>query len=303
MLTRQDILRSLPAARVWEREPMRRHTSFAIGGPADLLALPLMPEELLTLLLLAGETDTPVLLMGNGSNLLVSDKGIRGLVIKTHDGLGRLERTGECEITAGAGLLLSRLAVAAQRWGLSGLAFAHGIPGTVGGAVYMNAGAYDGEMSRVVVRTSYLDATGTPGVLEGEAHGFAYRRSFFSEHPDHVALETVLRLSPGDPDAIRADMEELSARRRASQPLDKPSAGSVFKRPPGGYAGTLIDACGLKGAAVGGARVSEKHAGFIINTGDAACEDVLGLIELIRERVFAHSGVRLEPEIKLVGEL
>ncbi|MDR1157574.1 MAG: UDP-N-acetylmuramate dehydrogenase [Oscillospiraceae bacterium] len=302
MLDRQDILDVCPDMTVLVDEPMRRHTSFAIGGPTDLMAMPSSPAALAALLALARRRETPVLLMGKGTNLLVSDRGVRGLVIKTHSGLAGLRRGGECEIVAGCGVLLSALASAAARWGLSGLAFAHGIPGTVGGAVYMNAGAYDGEMSRVVRRTSYVDTVGQFGVLTGPAHAFSYRHSFFTDHGGSFALEITLTLTSGDSDAIRAETEALDARRRAAQPLDLPSAGSVFKRPLGGHAAPLIEACGLKGAHVGGAAVSDKHAGFIVNSGGATCEDVRRLIEQIQERVRAETGVQLEPEIGLVGD-
>ncbi|MDR0671675.1 MAG: UDP-N-acetylmuramate dehydrogenase [Oscillospiraceae bacterium] len=302
MLDRQDILAVCPDIPVLVGEPMRRHTSFAIGGPADLMALPNSPAALAALLTLARRRETPVLLMGNGTNLLVSDRGVRGLVIKTHSGLSGLRRSGECEIVAGCGALLSELASAAARWGLSGLAFAHGIPGTVGGAVYMNAGAYGGEMSHVVRRTSYAGTTGQFGVLTGPAHEFSYRRSFFTGHRGAFALEITLTLTPGDPEAIRAETEALDERRRTSQPLALPSAGSVFKRPPDGHAAPLIEACGLKGARVGGATVSDKHAGFIVNNGGATCDDVRRLIEQIQERVRAETGVQLEPEIGLVGD-
>ncbi|MDR0381744.1 MAG: UDP-N-acetylmuramate dehydrogenase [Oscillospiraceae bacterium] len=302
MLDRQDILNVCPDMPVLVDEPMCRHTSFAIGGPVDLMALPASPAALAALLALAHRRETPVLLMGNGTNLLVSDRGVRGLVVKTHDGLSGLKRSGKREIVAGCGVLLSELAAAAARWGLSGLAFAHGIPGTVGGAVYMNAGAYDGEMSAVVRRTSYVGMTGQFGVLTGPAHAFSYRHSFFTDHRRAFALEITLALTPGDPEAIRAETEALDARRRAAQPLDLPSAGSVFKRPPGGHAAPLIEACGLKGARVGGAAVSDKHAGFIVNRGGATCEDVRRLIGQIQERVHAETGVTLEPEIGLMGD-
>ncbi len=296
---RDSLARAFPALPLLSDEPLARHTSFGIGGPASLMALPRDEGELCGLLALCG--DVPVLLMGNGTNLLISDRGFAGVAVKT-EGLSSVEQTGETTLRAGAGLLLSRLAVFAQKQGLAGLSFAHGIPGTVGGAVCMNAGAYGGEMAQVTKRTALCAPSGETIVLQGDEHDFSYRKSYFTAHPGAVALWTEFSLSPGDPAVIRAEMDDLAARRRGSQPLDKPSAGSVFKRPPGYFAGTLIQQCGLKGRAVGGAQVSEKHAGFIINRGGATCADVLRLIEEIQKEVLSQTGVRLEPELKIVGE-
>ena len=280
-------------------EPMALHTTFRIGGPAKRVARPRSTEEAAALLTLAEAEGWPVLMLGNGSNLLAADSGLDALVI--HSGrLDALERTGGRTIRAGAGVSLARLASFAQREGLGGLEFAHGIPGSLGGAVCMNAGAYGGEMSQVVrAVTAWFPGEGTVR-LECDALEFGYRRSVFSRRSG-VALEAELALEPGDGQAIRAEMEDLSRRRREKQPLELPSAGSVFKRPEGRFAGALIEGCGLKGLRVGGAQVSEKHAGFVVNTGSATCADVLELIGHIQERVLEETGVALEPEIRILS--
>jgi UDP-N-acetylmuramate dehydrogenase len=280
---------------------MAEHTSFRIGGPADLLARPRNEAELTALLAIAARRETPVFLMGNGTNLLVSDAGIRGLVVKTGN-LSRIERVGETGLRAESGATLAQLAGTALDCHLAGLAFAHGIPGTVGGAVVMNAGAYRGEIRDVAVETRCCDRWGAPSLLRGGAHEFGYRRSAFAAKPDLLALSTLFLLTPGDPVEIRGEMDEYARRRRQSQPLEYPSAGSVFKRPPGRFAGPLIQSCGLKGFAVGGAQVSEKHAGFIINRGGATCDDVRRLIDHIQRTVLAREGVALEPEVRFVGQ-
>ena len=275
-----------PELEILQEEPMAAHPTFRIGGPARRFARPRRPEELTALLELAGERRWPVLLVGNGSNLLVSDRGLDRLVIHT-GAVERIARTGETVLRAGAGTGLACLASFALREGLTGLEFAHGIPGSLGGAVCMNAGAYGGEMRQVVA------------ALGPEELDFGYRRSVFSGKPGAV-LEAEVTLAPGDPEAIRGTMEDLSRRRREKQPLELPSAGSTFKRPEGHFAGTLIQQCGLKGLRVGGAQVSPKHAGFVVNTGGATCADVCALIELVRARVRGETGVDLEPEIKIV---
>jgi len=300
MLTGRDVRRTCPGLPLYEREPMANHTSFRIGGPVDLLALPRGADEAAALLKLAARNGMPVFRMGNGTNLLVSDAGIRGLVVKTHPGLARIERRGETGIFADAGAPLSHIAERAAEWGLNGLAFAHGIPGTAGGAAVMNAGAYGGEMSQVIWETNYIDADGAPGVLTGAAHDFDYRHSWFTDHPELTVTGVVFRLSPGDPEEIRREMAKWDGERQAKQPVD-PSAGSVFKRPPGHYVGPMIEGCGLKGYAVGGAQVSEKHAGFIVNRGGATCEDVMRVIEHVRERVLVQYGVELTCELRMVG--
>ena len=291
----------LPDLRMACDEPMSRHTSFRVGGPAKRMAFPDRGEQLVLLLDQAERLGARPLVIGNGTNLLAPDEGLDRLVIDTSAGLDRLE-AGDASgtVTAEAGVSLARLADFACRQGLTGLEFAHGIPGTVGGAVCMNAGAYGGEMAQVVSEVSVLFPEAGIRTLSGADLAFGYRRSFLTERPDAVVLRAVFRLTDGDPDAIRASMRELMEKRRASQPLEWPSAGSTFKRPEGHFAGTLIDQCGLKGLTVGGAQVSEKHAGFVINRGGASAADIRELIRQIQERVLAETGVRLEPEVKII---
>ncbi len=305
MLWYQDFDRvrgeQLPQLEVRCEEPMALHTTFRIGGPARRMALPSAPEEAALLLRLAEERHWPFLLLGGGSNLLVSDEGLDRLVIATAS-LQHLAVDGtEGTAAAGAGVRLARLAVAAADHGLGGLVFAHGIPGTVGGAVFMNAGAYGGEMAQVVETvTAWLPGRGIC-VLSRPELDFGYRRSRFSGG-EGVILSAVLRLEQSCvPEELHRGMEDLIRRRRASQPLELPSAGSTFKRPEGHYAGTLIDQCGLKGLAVGGAEVSGKHAGFIVNRGGATCADVTALIAQVQRRVFEQTGVRLETEVRIVN--
>ena len=291
----------LPDLRILCNEPMSRHTSFRIGGPAKRMALPERREQLVLLLDMAARCGARPLVMGNGTNLLAPDEGLDRLVIDTSAGLSRVEAGGTPgTILAEAGASLARVADFACRQGLAGLEFAHGIPGTVGGAVCMNAGAYGGEMAQVVREATLLLPEEGIRTLTGAEMAFGYRRSFLTDHPDAVVLRAEFCLTPGDPAAIRGRMKELLEKRRASQPLEFPSAGSTFKRPEGYYAGTLIDQCGLKGLTVGGAQVSEKHAGFVINRGGATCADVKELIRQIQERVFAQAGVRLEPEVRII---
>ena len=301
MLTIRDLEEKLPGLPVFAHAPMSEHTTFRIGGPADLLAMPRSEAELAELLALARERETAILVMGRGANLLVSDDGVRGLVIKTLPGLSGLSRRGTNELIAEAGVPLYRLAEAAADFGLSGLAFAHGIPGTVGGALSMNAGAYWGEMSQVVREVHALSSDGRSLPLGRDELDFSYRHSYFSDNPAIVATRAVLELSPGNKESIRGEMERLSVMRASAQPLGIPSAGSVFKRPPGHYAGKLIQDCGLLGAAVGGAQVSEKHAGFILNRGGATCDDVKRLIARIQRQVLSRTGVALECELRYIG--
>lgn len=287
-----------PRMELLREEPMSRHTTFRTGGPARRMARPSSREELEELLELAEQAGWPVLVIGNGSNLLAADGGIDRLVILT-GGVDSVARTGERSILAGAGTSLARLASFAQREELAGLEFAHGIPGSLGGAVCMNAGAYGGEMRQVVSAVRAWFPGGGVRRLPADELDFGYRHSLFSG-TRAVVLEAELLLEQGDGEAIRARMDGLSRRRREKQPLELPSAGSTFKRPEGHFAGTLIEQCGLKGLRVGGAQVSEKHAGFIVNTGGASCADVLALIEQVRRTVYERTGVTLEPEVKLV---
>ena len=292
-------LDALPGVRVLPAEPMARHTSFRIGGPAEVMVCPAAEDELLACLALCRAEGIRPRILGGGTNILAPDPGIPGVVVLTR-GLDSAVRVSELEIEAGCGLSLAKLAVFAQRLGLTGLEFAHGIPGTVGGGMYMNAGAYGGEMVQVAVSARFLTPDGRIETVEGEALGLSYRHSVFQER-EGVILSARFRLLPGDPEAILTRMHELSERRRNSQPLDLPSAGSTFKRPVGGYAAALIQEAGLKGFRVGDAAVSEKHAGFVVNLGRATAADVLELIRQVQEKVLGNSGIRLEPEVRLWG--
>ena len=294
------IAKYLPDLSVACEEPMSRHTSFRIGGGARRMAFPERGEQLVLLHSFALECGARPLVVGNGTNLLVADEGLDRLVIET-SGMNRLEMGQEPDtVVAEAGVTLARLADFACRAGLAGLEFAHGIPGTVGGGICMNAGAYDGEMKQVVSRATVLFPEEGVRVLSGEEMAFGYRHSLLTDRPDAVVLSAEFHLSPGREETIRERMRELMQRRKASQPLEWPSAGSTFKRPAGYFAGILIDQCGLKGLTVGGAQVSEKHAGFVINRGGATCADVTALIGEVQARVLERTGVHLEPEVKII---
>ena len=279
--------------------PMAAYTSFRTGGPADVLLEPRKEEQLALLLRCCHEQGIQPVVLGNGSNVLVADAGLRGVVLRLAPGLDFLGEQGGV-ITCGAGVSLNRLCRFALEKGLTGLEFAFGIPGSAGGAAFMNAGAYGGEMKDVLVECTHLTQAGMPGSLRGEGLALGYRRSAYRENGCLITSLT-LRLARGNPDAIRGKMEELIGRRKAKQPLEFPSAGSTFKRPEGYFAGALIEECGLKGRAVGGAQVSEKHAGFVINRGNATSADILALIRLVQDTVYQEKGVRLEPEVRLLG--
>lgn len=292
----QRMLRAFPDADFRLEEPLSQHTSFKIGGPCEVLAFPRSVPELAAMLRAAAGWGVKPAVLGAGTNILASDQGRRGLVICTKGCLEGMEQVGAAQIRVQSGVTMARAAVFAAGLGLSGLEFAHGIPGTVGGGVYMNAGAYGGEIKQVAVRTEFLDLSGQLHTLEGEEQDFSYRHSAFTQMPC-VVTAVEFALLPKPETEIRAKMQELMTRRRASQPLELPSAGSTFKRPIGGYAAALIEQAGLKGLTVGGAAVSTKHAGFVVNLGGATAKDVLSLIKQIQERVFANSGIRLEPEV------
>ena len=284
---------------VWLKdEPLAKHASFRVGGPAKRMAFPKNTEELVILDGLLREAGVRTLLLGNGTNVLFPDEGLDAVVIATGE-MKEIRRSGADELSADAGVSLARLATFAWQEGLTGLEFAHGIPGSLGGGIVMNAGAYDGSLSDVLTEVTALFPDGVR-TLHAEELQLSYRHSIFIEQPEAVVLRAKLRLRPGDAAAIRARMDELMAKRKASQPLEYPSAGSTFKRPTGYFAGRLIEDAGLKGVSVGGAMVSPKHAGFVINTGGATCADVLALIETVQKRVFDASGVRLEPEVRLI---
>lgn len=296
----QDIFAGCTQRPLLLAEPMTKHTSFHIGGPAELMAQPQSEAELQSLLLKAAEAAVPVTLVGNGSNLLVRDKGIRGLVIKLGSMLRDIKVSGNV-LTFGSGVSLAQASRKAAELGLSGMEFAVGIPGSIGGAVYMNAGAYDGEMSKVVKSVRVMDAAGEVSELSAGELDFGYRHSALQGSGKIVTSVTV-ELPAGDKQAIAEKMADFSNRRITKQPLELPSAGSMFKRPPGYFAGTLIDQTGLKGYTVGGAQVSTKHAGFVVNIGGATAADVLQLISDVQAKVFAAHGVHLEPEVLVLGE-
>ena len=296
----QAIFAGCTAKELLLEEPMAKHTSFRIGGPADVLAQPADEAELAALLKRAGEDAVPVTLIGNGSNLLVRDKGIRGLVIKLSNSFSDMKALGN-ELTFGSGISLAMASKKAASLSLSGLEFAVGIPGTIGGAVYMNAGAYDGEMAKVVTSVRVMDREGKISELKASELAFAYRHTAL-QNSGLIVTSVTCVLQPDEADAIAAKMADFSQRRISKQPLELPSAGSMFKRPPGYFAGTLIDQTGLKGYTVGGAQVSTKHAGFVVNVGGATAQDVLQLISDVQSKVFAAHGVRLEPEVLVLGE-
>ena len=288
-----------PELELRENEPMSRHTTFRIGGPARLMALPRDRKEAAAAVRAAAELGIRPLFLGNGSNLLVADGGYEGFIVKL-TGLDQT-RVVNRRLRAESGISLARLAMAAWGRGLTGLEFAHGIPGTLGGGVAMNAGAYGGEMSQVLTAVTFLDEAGQVITLPAQECALTYRHSLFTDHPERLILEAEFELAQGVPTLIKIRMDELAQKRRAKQPLDQPSAGSTFKRPEGHFAAALIEQCGLKGLSVGGAQVSEKHAGFVVNRGGATAEDVLRLMEQVRERVLRDTGVELEPEVKLLG--
>ncbi|MFZ5975608.1 MAG: UDP-N-acetylmuramate dehydrogenase [Bacillota bacterium] len=301
----EQAYRALQAAvgdesRVLRDEPMNKHTSFKIGGPADIMICIKSADEIADALRICRRYDVPVTVIGNGTNLLVRDKGIRGAVIKIGKEFCSLEIAGT-HVTAQAGILVASLANQTLNQGLAGLEFACGIPGTLGGAVMMNAGAYGGEIADCLKRVRYMDESGNTGWKLIQKDDLGYRRSIFSE-TGLIVLEAEFELRPDESREAQKRAQEISAQRNARQPVHLPSAGSTFKRPHNGYAARLIDQAGLKGLRVGGAQVSELHAGFIVNTGGATAEDVLELAETVRARVLDASGTDLELEIKVLGE-
>ena len=277
---------------------MRQYTTLRLGGKADWLAFPRNAEEIATLYAEAGQAGLPVTVIGHGSNLLVLDGGIRGLVIRVEKNMRSIRREGN-RLIAQAGAMLGTVAVSAAEAGLTGLEFASGIPGTVGGGMTMNAGAYGGEMSDVTVRVDGITPDGKPVSLNRDEMRFGYRTSAVKQL-DFIVTEVTMELQPGDPAEIRAKMSELNARRAEKQPLDIPSAGSTFKRPEGFFAAALIDQCGLKGCSIGGAQVSRKHAGFLVNNGSSS-RDYLALVRHVQQVVQEQTGIQLEPEIRIVG--
>ena len=279
-------------------EPMAKHTSFRIGGPAEVMAFPKNAQELSALLNVAAQLQTCPAILGAGTNVLAPDAGLPGLCICLKDALDGIELLEDDRIRVMAGVTMTRAAVFAANQGLSGMEFAHGIPGTVGGGVYMNAGAYGGEIRDICESVDVMDPNGNIKTLNCEEMRFSYRHSRLEEEGG-IVISAIFRLTPQSVEEIKAKMKELQGKRSASQPLDLPSAGSAFKRPVGGYAAALIDEAGLKGFHVGDAAISTTHAGFAVNIGSATAEDVKALLQQVSDRVYENSGIRLEPEVRI----
>ena len=293
-----EIHKILPNLEIRTNEPMSKHTSFKIGGPAAIMAFPKKAEELSALLKMSKELDVKCAILGAGTNVLAPDEGLNHLVICLKDCLSGITRIGETCIRVAAGVTMTRAAVFAAGIGLSGLEFAHGIPGTIGGGVYMNAGAYGGEISQVCTVVEVMDRSGNVRTVTAEQMQFSYRHSVLEETGD-IVLAATFTLTSAPEEEIRRKMQELMKKRSASQPLDMPSAGSAFKRPVGGYAAAMIDQAGLRGYRVGNAAVSEKHTGFAVNLGDATAADVKKLLSDVSELVYTKTGIRLEPEVRI----
>ena len=297
---RDQLEEILAAENIYYEEPMAQHTSFRIGGPADVLTTPENPDQIREILAVCREAEVPFFVLGNGSNLLVSDKGYRGVVIQIGRKMSGVTIEGE-RIRAGAGALLSGIAASARNASLTGMEFAGGIPGSLGGAVVMNAGAYGGEMKDILEEGKVITPEGEEKILPAGELSLGYRTSIIKEK-EYIVTEASLKLTPGDMEEIRRTMKDLQQRRSDKQPLEFPSAGSTFKRPEGYFAGKLISDAGLRGYQVGGARVSDKHCGFVINAGGASAADVRKLMADVQEEVYRQFGVMLEPEVKFLGE-
>ena len=296
-----DILKNIVSEEdILTREYMKNHTSFKIGGSADFLVTPRTVDQIQNLIITLKKENIPVFIMGNGSNLLVSDKGIRGVVIKLSKNFSSFSISGD-EVTAQSGILLSTLSKSIVNESLSGFEFASGIPGTIGGAVTMNAGAYDSEMKNIVEEVVAMDMDGNIKTFTNQEMNFRYRKSRVTDET-LVVLEAKLKLEKGNIEDIKAKIDDFTVRRTTKQPLTAYSAGSTFKRPEGYFAGKLIEDAGLKGIIMRNAAVSSLHSGFVINTGDATCENILELIEFIKLTVFSKFGVLLEEEVRVVGE-
>ena len=295
-----ELLTIVDKDRVYLDEPMKKHITFRVGGPADYFVTPNSVEEVQQIVALCQKEEVPYYILGNGSNLLVGDKGFRGVVIQIYKEMSAVVVHGEL-VTVQAGALLSRIGNVALEHELTGFEFAAGIPGTVGGAVVMNAGAYGGEMKDVLLDVTVLTPEGELLVLKNEELELGYRTSIIAKK-DYIVLEANIKLVKGEPEAIRGKMDELRVQRTTKQPLEYPSAGSTFKRPEGYFAGKLIQDAGLRGFQVGGAQVSEKHCGFVINKDNATAADVVELMKQVAEKVEQEFGVTLEPEVKRIGE-
>ena len=288
----------LPHHIIFRDELMKNYTTFKIGGKADILVKPKTYEQIAEVINLCKKHEVPYYILGNGSNLLVSDEGYRGVILHVYNQLSDI-KVEENRITASAGAILSKVATVAMENNLTGLEFAHGIPGTLGGAIVMNAGAYDGEMKNVLISCEVMDEQGNVITLSNEELELGYRTSIIQKK-NYIVLSATMELNKGEKENIKAYMKELMLRRKEKQPLDKPSAGSTFKRPEGYFAGKLIMDSGLKGYQIGGAKVSEKHCGFVVNDGNATCKDVEDLIAYVQKTVKGKFNVELEPEVKLL---
>ncbi|MBP3284356.1 MAG: UDP-N-acetylmuramate dehydrogenase [Clostridia bacterium] len=298
----QELINTLSKTEVLLEERMANHTSFRIGGPADLFCAVNSKEDLKKILGYTKEKQIPLLIVGNGSNLLVSDKGFRGIVLKLGEAFSSLSVEGS-SIIAGAAVDLRRLCRFALENSLTGMEWAYGIPGTLAGAVFMNAGAYGGEFSQILESTTYWEEDFAEKEISNQEHDFSYRTSVFQkEKKNAIILSAKVKLSQGNPAEIEAKMKDYMERRITKQPLNLPSAGSVFRRPENAYVGQMVEELGLKGFSIGGAQVSEKHAGFIVNTGKASCEDVKHLIQYIQRKVEEQYGIKLKTEVREVGE-
>lgn len=297
----RDLFEKLVDSECLIGESMAKHTSFRIGGPANLFCVVNSKEDLKKILVYANEKNIPFLVIGNGSNLLVSDSGFNGIVIKLGDFFSKISLERD-SIIVGAGADLRKVCRFAAEKSLSGMEWAYGIPGTLAGAIFMNAGAYGGEFAQIVDSTVYLDEKFDEKVLKGAEHDFSYRTSIFqTAKKGGIILSAKLKLYEGNCDEINEKMKDYMNRRLTKQPLDLPSAGSVFRRPENGYVGQMVEELGLKGYSIGGAQISEKHAGFIVNSGNASCEDVKNLIAYIQQKVKDRYGIELKTEVREVG--
>lgn len=294
----EKITEFLPYIELKANEPMSRHTSLRIGGCAEMMAFPKSPEELSEILKASALLDCDPAILGAGTNILAPDEGVAGLVICLKDCMGGMEQVDSTHVRFGAGVTMTRAAMFAANLGLSGMEFAHGIPGTIGGGIFMNAGAYGGEISQICTSVTVMDRKGNVSVRTGEEMAFSYRHSRLEESGE-IVVSGVFVLEQKPVSQIKERMKELQAKRSASQPLELPSAGSAFKRPAGGYAAALIDQAGLKGFRVGAAAISEKHAGFAVNLGGATAADMQELLKIVSDRVYSNSGICLEPEIRI----
>lgn len=301
MLDISNIVDVIDKDKVKFDEPMKNHTTIKVGGNADVLVIPTTKEDIVNVLRFAKENNIPVTVIGNGSKLLVTDKGIRGIVIKISSKFSEYKIDGEY-VTACAGMSMPKLSRLVMKEGLSGLEFACGIPGVLGGGIRMNAGAYGSEIANVLVRTQYIDDELNIKVLEHDEHNFSYRYSYFKDHPSYIIISAEFKLVKKDIAEIKEKMDKNSEARKEKQPLEYPNAGSTFKRPEGFFVGTMIEELGLKGYSIGDAEVSTKHAGFIVNKGNAKASDVISLMDYIREKVLEKYGIKLENEIEIIGE-